>query len=224
MLQRWQALTFLHWRYEPESIRALLPPQVILDTFGGAAWVALTPFLLTGLRPTVFWAVPWLSNFSETNVRTYVRGPDGQRGVWFFTLEADRLAAVLGARALYHLPYRWADMSVRRNGERVEYTSKRKSPFGAAQSKIAVQAGAPLLAGDFDNFLTARYRLYTVHRERLFFAAIEHDPWRLQSARLLRLEQDLIVRSGVPKEVGEPVVHFSADLGVRIGRLQRFVL
>ncbi len=222
MLQRWQSLTFLHWRYEPDVIRPLLPPQVTLDTFDGAAWVALTPFLLMGLRPPFFPAVPWLSQFPETNVRTYVRAPDGERGVWFFTLEAARLAAVLGARTLYHLPYRWAGMRVQRTGNRIEYRSKRKYPFGSGFTDIAVEPGERIKAGNFDNFLAARYRLYTVRRRRLFFAAIEHEPWPLQSARLLRLQQDLIQKSGVPKQMGEPVVHFSADLAVRIGRLQRF--
>ncbi len=220
MLQHWQSLTFLHWRYPPDAIRALLPPQVELDTFDGAAWVALTPFLLTGLRAPFSPALPFLSHFPETNVRTYVRGPDGERGVWFFTLEAGRLMAVLGARTLYHLPYRWARMRVRRTATQVEYRSRRKSPFGRGASHIVVEPGPPIKAGEFDNFLTARYRLYTVHRRRLLFAAIEHEPWRLQSARLLRLEQDLITRSGVPIETGDPVVHFSQDLAVRIGRLQ----
>ncbi len=118
MLQSWRWLTFLHWRYEPETIRRLLPSQLTLDTFEDAAWVGLTPFLLRNLRPPRLPALPWISQFPETNVRTYVRGPDGERGVWFFTLEADRLAAVIGARSLYRLPYRWADMRVERRGGR----------------------------------------------------------------------------------------------------------
>lgn len=221
MLQRWQSLTFLHWKYQPAVIRALLPPQVTLDTFEGAAWVGLAPFLVSDLRPPWFPRVPWLSHFPETNVRTYVRGPDGERGVWFFTLEADRLIAVVAARTCYHLPYRWADMNITRTEKRVEYTSKRRSPFGSGFSDIAVEPGPPMAASNFDHFLTARYRLYTVHRKRLFFGPIEHPPWPLHCARVLRLEQDLIQQCGVPKEAGEPLVHFAANLSVRIGGLRR---
>lgn len=97
MFQRWELLTFLHWRFEPKPIRRLLPRGLTLDTFEGAAWIGLTPFRVAGLRPPFAPAIPWISRFPETNVRTYVRGPEGERGVWFFTLEAGRLVAVLGA-------------------------------------------------------------------------------------------------------------------------------
>jgi uncharacterized protein len=220
MFQRWRWLTFLHWPYDPAAIRSLLPPQVTLDTFDGAAWIGLTPFLLTGLHPPGAPALPWLSQFPETNVRTYVRGPDSEGGVWFFTLEAARLAAVAGARATYRLPYRWSDMRVLRSGRIVEYESHRKWPFGCAQSSIAIQHGEPIHAADFDNFLTARYRLYTLWRNRLAFAQIHHAPWPLHSARVLRLHQNLVEASGVPRPHGHPIVHYSPDLQVRIGRLQ----
>ncbi len=222
MLQRWRFLTFLHWRYEPDAIRSLLPRQITLDTFDGAAWVGLTPFLLTDLRLPFGPSLPWISHFPETNVRTYVRGPDGERGIWFFTLEADRLPAVLGARALYRLPYRWAAMRVEAGDGRAEYKSERNWPFGSARTNIAVEAGEPITANEFENFLTARYRLYTIGGNGLRFAQIEHEPWPLHRGRLLRLEENLIERSGVPRPSGEPTCHYSPDIEVRIGRLEVF--
>jgi hypothetical protein len=44
-----------------------------------------------------------VSNFCETNVRTYVRDRAGRSGIWFFSLDASRLGAVVTARAT---PYR----------------------------------------------------------------------------------------------------------------------
>lgn len=222
MFQRWRSLTFLHWPYEPAAIRRLLPSQIELDTFDGAAWIGLTPFLLTGLRPPLFPALPWIGSFPETNVRTYARGPDGERGIWFFTLEAARLAAVIGARSLYRLPYRWARMRVRRKRTQVAYGSVRRWPFGSGRTQIAVAHGDPICPGDLDNFLTARYRLYTTVGKRLAFAQIDHKPWPLHSARLVRLEQDLIENSGVPRPMGAPLLHYSPDLTVRIGGLRLF--
>jgi uncharacterized protein len=220
MFQSWQRLTFLHWRYEPDEIRKLLPAEVTLDTFDGAAWVGLTPFKLTNLRPPFAPALPWLSRFPETNVRTYVVGPDGEPGVWFFTLECARLAAVLGARATFRLPYRWARMSVRTTGDRIEYRSQRHRRVEKGRTDIAVEPGEPMRAGDFDNFLTARYRLYTVVRRRLGFADIEHAPWPLRHGRVVRLEQTLVEDSGVPRPDGGPTVHYSQNLDVRIGRIR----
>jgi len=49
----------------------------------GHAWITLIPFLIAESRPA------WLprvlaSAFLETNLRTYVRGPDGEHGIYFF--------------------------------------------------------------------------------------------------------------------------------------------
>jgi uncharacterized protein YqjF (DUF2071 family) len=220
MRQTWQDLTFLHWRYDPEVIRRALPPQLTLDSFDGSAWVGLAPFVLAGVRPFGLPPMPWISRFPETNVRTYVLGPDGQPGVWFFTLEADRLLAVLAARACYKLPYRWAAMSVQASGQTVEYRSRRNRLFGQGATDLALEVGATLQTQDFDNFLTARFRLYAVHRSRVAFAEIDHDPWPLQRGKVVRLDEDLIVNSGVPAPVGEPVVHFSRALQVRVAPLR----
>ena len=112
MLQSWRWLTFLHWRYEPTLIRGRLPKGLELDIFDGVAWIGLTPFVLENLRLPLLPALPWISRFPETNLRTYVRGPDGEPGIWFFSLDAARLLAVVAARFTYGLPYKWAQMRV----------------------------------------------------------------------------------------------------------------
>ena len=216
MLQNWNCLTFLHWRYRPEAIRPLVPPDLQLDTFDGAAWIGLTPFLLTGLRPPSLPAFPWLSQFPEMNVRTYVRAAGGEHGIWFFSLEADRLAAVAGARLSYGLPYRWAKMSVRCTSEQVEYSSRRH--VGPGQAQIAIRRGSPIRANDHERFLTARFRLYTMLAGRLAFAQVEHDPWPLESAILLNLDQNIIEHCNLPPVTGDPLVRFSPSVSVRVGR------
>ncbi len=221
MLQIWRSLTFLHWRYDATTIASILPRGLTLDTFDGSAWVGLVPFVLTGVQPYGFPALPWISEFPETNVRTYVRGPDGERGVWFFTLEADRLAAVLLARSWYHLPYRWAEMDVLRSGSMVKYRSERSRFFGRGKTDIEIEIGGALReTSELDHFLTARFRLYTAAKGRVAYAPIEHDPWPLQPARLIKLDEDLIQNSGVTRPVGEPLVHYSEELHVKAGALQ----
>jgi len=220
MLQRWLNLTFLHWRYPPAVIRALLPSQLQLDAFDGSAWVALTPFQLTGLRLPYLPALPWISHFAETNVRTYVRGPDGQPGVWFFTLEADRLLAVIGARLSFHLPYRWAHMQVVAGKNRVTYRSVRSRWFGQGKNNMVIEPGPPVRAGYLENFLTARYRLYAMSLGHLAYGQIDHAPWPLRQARVAQLDQNLFQYSGVLQPTGQPHVLYSESLDVRIGRLQ----
>jgi len=220
MRQVWRDLTFLHWRYNAETISGRLPPGLTLDTFDGSAWVGLVPFVLAAIQLRGLPAVPWISAFPETNVRTYVRGADGERGVWFFTLEADRLAAVMLARLWYHLPYRWASMRVTRRGSAVEYHSLRNRLFGQGRTEIAVDIGSPLETNELDRFLTARFRLYTAMRGRIAYAQIEHPPWPLRRATVTSLKENLMQNSGVPSPQGEPLAHYSEELCVKAEALQ----
>lgn len=66
-------------------------------------------------------------------------------------------------------------------------------------------------------FLTARYRLFTMVAGKLAAAETEHPPWPLRHARLLRLDQDLLTAAGLPAPVGDPLVHASPGVSVRIG-------
>ena len=78
--------------------------------------------------PFEIYDFPGIPHFPETNLRTYVVGPDGSPRVWFFSLEAARLAAVLGARVGYHLPYFWAKMRVTVKDGVIHYRSRRHWP------------------------------------------------------------------------------------------------
>jgi uncharacterized protein YqjF (DUF2071 family) len=216
MFQRWECLTFLHWRYDPEELRPLLPAGLELDLFDRSGWIGITPFRVANFHPPGLPPAPWISAFPETNVRTYVRGPDGEPGIWFFTLEAARLPAVVGARVLYGLPYRWAAMSVDSDANAVEYGSRRHGPWKPAGSRILTRIGGPIQTGELESFLTARYRLYSLLRGTLAFADVEHEPWPLRSAQAM-VQQDLIEGSGLSKAKGKPLVHYSPGVDVRIG-------
>lgn len=220
MFQNWTQLTFVHWRYDPDQLRPLLPPGLLLDTYDGAAWVGLVPFIVESLRPPFVPPLPWISHFPETNIRTYVLGPDGERGIWFFTLEADRLAAVIGARLSYGLPYRWASMRVDPAGNTVAYSSHRH-PFATGQCRMKIGIGTAVIANELERFITARFTLYSVLRRRLMLARVEHEPWPLKSAEILDLVQNIDIHSGIPAAQGTPLVHFSPGVHVRVGRPQR---
>lgn len=215
MLQTWTHLTFLHWPYAPDLIRPLIPAALDLDTFDGEAWVGLVPFEIHG--------TPGIPHFPETNLRTYVIGPDGSRAVWFFSLDAARLLAVLGARIGYHLPYFWANMSVHVAGRAVHYRSRRHwLRSGDAMTDLTIEPAElyqPSELTDRDHFLTARYRLYTTSRGRLRHAQIEHPPWPLARAKLIQMRQTLFQSAGLPVPQGEPLVHYATEISVKIGRL-----
>jgi len=206
MRQSWRDLTFLHWSYDPAAVRPLLPPGLDLDIHDGAAWIGLVPFRIVGLTLPRAPSVPWLSNFAETNLRTYVVDAAGLRGVWFFSLDAARLAAVLGARVRFALPYYWARMSIERHADSISYRSRRLR----AATDIEVGIGEPLTTpSELEIFLTARYRLYAQRGGRLLKADVEHAPWPLRRAEPLRVMESLTAAAGLPAPTGTPLGHFA---------------
>ena len=220
MYQTWSWLTFLHWSYEPRVLQRLLPARLEPHTFDGRAWVGLTPFLLQDLRAPVAPALPWFTSFPETNVRTYVVGPDGREGLWFFSLDAARLEPVLAARSTYRLPYMWSTMTVERLGATVRYRSRRRWPGPTpATSAITVEVGPALGSGElgeFDHYLTARWQLYTILGPLLARASVEHEPWPLHRAVVRELRSELLAVAGLPDPEGDPVVHWSPGVRTRI--------
>ncbi len=217
MLQSWLDLTFLHWRCPISAIAAQLPRGLQPDTFDGSAWVGITPFRVAGLRPPFAPAVPWLSHFPETNCRTYVRGPDGTGGIWFFSLDCARLLAVAGARASYGLPYAWSRMRIVRSRGRVEYRSARRWPDRFAGTHFEIDRAEDFDPGELEIFLTARYRLYTMLLGRLAYADVEHPPWPLERATVLAWQESLIAAAGLPELDGPPLAWFSPGVHTRIG-------
>jgi uncharacterized protein len=218
--QSWRRLTFLHWPYAPDLIRGFIPAGLELDTFDKAAWVGLVPFEIYG--------TPGVPHFPETNLRTYVVGPDGSRAVWFFSLEAASLLAVIGARAGYRLPYFWAKMRVTAVDGAIHYLSQRHLSqrrwphHSSVMTDIIVKPGELYQPSELtgrDQFLTARYRLYTTSGARLRYAQIEHAPWPLARASVMGLRQNLFERAGLPSPSGAPLVHYAEELAVKIGRL-----
>jgi uncharacterized protein len=216
--QRWQTCTFLHWAYDPADVQRLLPPELQVHTHDGLAWVGLTPFLLCDFHPPWLPAIPGLSTFPETNLRTYVLDSTGLDGLWFFSLDADEPATVLGARALLQVPYHWAAMSVEA-GSTVTYRSRRRWP-PAAGHDVVVVPGAPLAAEELverDHFLTGRWRAFTKIAGCLVTVPVEHQPWPLWSVRVDQLSQDLLTAAGLPAPRGEPLAHYSPGVDVRLG-------
>jgi hypothetical protein len=108
-----------------DAVRSLVPGALEVERHEGRAWITLIPFLIAESRPA------WLprvlaSAFLETNLRAYARGPDGEHGIYFFSLEAESLPAVATARLFYGLPYFFAAMSRRVDGGCIVYASRRR--------------------------------------------------------------------------------------------------
>lgn len=220
MRQKWHDLTFLHWPMPPEMLSPLLPPGLTLDTFQGEAYVGLVPFTMRGVRPTWAPALRPLSDFHETNVRTYVHFQGRDPGVWFFSLDAANSVAVRIARSLWKLPYHFARMALEANEGTLSYTSERLWPAPLPGiCRVQVVPSGPIAAaavGTLEYFLAERYLLYAFRNGRLYRGQVYHRPYPLQSAELRVLEETLIAAAGLSRPDTSPLTHYARGVDVRV--------
>lgn len=221
MVQQWQDLAYIHWRYPIEEIQALLPIGVEVDSFDGSAWVGLIPFSMRNIGLPRMPAVPYFGSFPEVNVRTYVRR-NGIPGVWFFSLDVNRFLPALVARVSYFLPYCWGKASNKRTDSTLETEVRRRWPSRASTS-IRVSIGNPIETPDeLSVFLSARWGLYSRGIGKgVRYAPVDHERWPLWTARLESLNDTLLTAAGLSAPLGDPHVMFSPGVSVRIGLPRR---
>jgi uncharacterized protein YqjF (DUF2071 family) len=248
MHQNWGKLLFMHWAIDAELLRPLIPSQLAIDTFDGSAWIGEIPFTMWGIRGSLLPPIPGTSAFHELNVRTYVH-LNGVPGVWFFSLDATNSLAVWGARTFYHLPYFNADMSLKQEGNTIEYSSRRTdsltygeffrsektsfleelSPdrfhsFPLAELNTSWTIGESLphsSPGSIEFFLTERYCLYSLHLNQLYRSRILHGPWPLRTAKLNARQSTMIESLGIAEPQENPLLHYAERLAVDIWPLKR---
>jgi hypothetical protein len=220
LTQSWLDLAFLHWAVDPELVSGLLPAGTRPDVLDGRSYVGLVGFRMHRIGWLGLPGLPYLGSFPETNVRLYSVDESGRRGVVFRSLEASRLAPVLVARLGFRLPYVWAGMSVRRDGDVIDYRSTRRWPGPrGAHSRISVRIGERVeQPSELEDFVTARWGLHNDWLGRRLYLPNAHPRWPLFRAELLELDQDLISAAGLPDPAEPPVsVLYSPGVPVRFG-------
>ena len=216
MRQTWANIVWCHWRVAPDVVADLLPDGLVPDLFDGDAWVGLVPFSMRDLR--LPGPLRWISrlvhvgDFGEVNVRTYVRGPDGGTGVWFFSLDADAWLAVRTANVAFGLPYRHATTNSRQSGNELSWTDHVKGSGSRAALTVVASPDPPRVAQPgLETFLVERYALYTLRGRRLYRGELRHQPWRVRTAVLVSIDAGVVNDAGLTPQgvahvlVGEPV-------------------
>jgi uncharacterized protein YqjF (DUF2071 family) len=216
--QRWRSLLFLHWPVPAEVLRPLVPDRLAIDLYDGVAYVGLVPFLVREARPALAPEAVAL-DFLETNVRTYVHIDGKDPGVYFFSLDAGSLLAVVAARAGLGLPYFPARMRMTRRGSSVEYRAQRRT---GTRPRLAVvyETGEHLGAaapGTLEHFLIERYFLHNGQAGGVLTIRVHHRPYPLRRARVTTLRDELIAADGLPEPNDPPpLVHYAAGVDVEV--------
>jgi uncharacterized protein YqjF (DUF2071 family) len=112
-------------------------------------------------------------------------------------------------------------MTIDRRGSMISYSCRRRWPGPrGAQSRAVIEIGEPFEPAaltELDHFLTARWALFSAPRAGLRHARAFHDPWPLHRGRVVELHDELVTAAGLPAPVGDPIVHWSPSVEVRIG-------
>jgi uncharacterized protein len=212
MTQTWHDLLFAHWPVDPGYMRAKIPSAFELDLFNSRAWIGIVPFHMTNVAPRGVPSLPWISEFPELNVRTYVRVAD-RPGVFFFSLDAGSAVAVQAARTLLNLPYYSASMKVAMDARSIRYDSRRDGADTRAEFVATYEPAGPVFnaeEGSLEYFLTERYCLYNIgHGGTPYRLHIHHPPWPLQPAHAQVVCNTMADANDLVLPDDAPLLHFA---------------
>lgn len=222
MRQRWKDLIFLHWRYDADLLRGVIPEELEIDTFQGHAYVSIVAFRMLGVRPLIAPALPWLSYFNEFNMRLYVRDKRGTPGVYFISLDCDRAPAVWIARTFFSLPYMHAkiDFAAITTGEhssnQFSFVCQRSSKEAAATYVWRTnEISSPTSHGSLDFFLTERYHFFVKRKEILRIGEVRHEPYSVSVPEVLQWSDSPFIWNGLTPPKDPPLLcHYSRGVDV----------
>ncbi len=228
MVQTWHDLLFAHWPVPAYLLYDKIPKGVELDTFGGTAWLGVIAFQLSDVRLNGIRAVPWVSNFPEVNVRTYVTH-DSKPGVFFLSLDADNPLGITLAKPWFRLNYYRAQIEMKMRGDGIDFSSRRtQRGASSAQFEASYRPCGPAFRaqrGSLEAWLTERYCYYTAprdaHKGRLYRCEIHHLPWRLQMAQATICSNTMALSHGIELPATEPLLHHARKMQALIWPLRR---
>lgn len=214
MQQKWEDLLCLHIPVDAGELSPHIPAELELDLYGDKAWISIFPFQIRDLGLRGMPKFPYFHKFLELNVRTYVKHK-GIPGVYFFSLDAEKVMPVLGAKTVT-LPYYKAKMKRKVKHGWVHYSSRRQhggEAYFEARYK-ALSSASPADEGTLDHWLFERYRLYKTIRGTVIHIDIHHLKWKLADVSIDYDPES--VNSLLPGNItGEPAAaHYSPMLDV----------
>jgi uncharacterized protein YqjF (DUF2071 family) len=172
--QQWHDTLFFHWEVPVYFLREHIPKEIELDTFNNMSWVSLVAFEVKNMRFRNAPAVPYISNFQEINIRTYVI-KDEIPGIYMFSIETDKLIEVLLTKVFIGLPYQKS--TIKRSPNKIV------SKNNAQNQRLDVTIGKtrPLTEKTaLDYWLTERHSLYETCENKICRFDIHHKEWDLK--------------------------------------------
>lgn len=187
--QQWDSTFFLHYKIPQEVLWELLPKGLLLDTYQGQAWASVVGFTIKNMRLKFLPPLPYLSDFHEINLRTYVVR-DGIPGIYFITIEAGKFINALISRELTGLKYKPAKIKKKSN-----YCSLTKSREGNLLNLKYLSLYSISEKTELDKWLTERYCAYEEIKGTMYRFNIHHLEWPLKKLKLRKLQMKYVQKN-----------------------------
>lgn len=191
----------LNYEVDPEILRSRIPAGTELDFWNGKTYLSVVGFQFFQTR-LLGWKIPFHVNFSEVNLRFYVRHKSGQewrRGVVFIREIVPRWAIAQVARRIYNEPYVAIPMrsdvyppteSNGWNGS-ITYEWKWRRNWGQVSAQPH-GTSTPLPPGSNAEFIAEHYWGYTRQRDGSTIEyRVDHPAWRVWQADECRFSGDI---------------------------------
>jgi len=171
--QEWHNVLMLHWKIPVEYIADLLPEGLEPDIIDGHAWISWLSFNVENLRGRHLPSLPYVSNFEEVNLRTYVT-QDGRPGIYMLSVEANKLIPIILSRLVTGIPY--VKSAIERN-----YGCLKVFNYNNYNAAILIYYSTESLNSKayLDYWLTERHSLYISENKKLYCYNIHHKEWNL---------------------------------------------
>jgi len=179
LYQEWHNVLLFHWKVAAHLIKRFVPDGLELDLTDGSAYLSIVAFRVKNFT-TSLGPVPFVRSFGEVNVRTYVT-VNGIKGVYFFSLHADNLLAVIGAKAAYQLPYSKSEV---RHTENIIYCRGGTKEVSLNMLVNAASCSTGYQRSDLDLWLTERHAFYQTFGNNLYRCDIHHKEWPLEQLHI----------------------------------------
>lgn len=173
--QEWHNTVFFHWEVPPYLLEKYIPKGIELDTYNNMAWVSMVSFEVKSMRLRNLPAFPYISNFEEINIRTYVTR-DEIPGIYLFSIETNKFIEVLFSRLFIGLPYQ--KCQIKRSGNHVQSENKTLNHL----LDITIDKNTALVnKTGIDVWLTERHSLYEMCGSKICRFDIHHKEWDLRN-------------------------------------------
>lgn len=210
MMQDWHDVYFIHRPITMEDLRPFVPPELEIDTFEGMAWISFVYFQTKNMQTRGKVPIPWGRSFLELNTRTYVKYK-GNVGVYFFSLDVNKLPMAKISAAGGFLPFRYANITSKMEQQGITIQNRFEQAgldIEVLRASIEVEAD-PISRTPFEYWITERHFLWTKVGGMLFRQYNGHSPWILQRAHCTIHENSMVPILNSHSQEIQSIAHYS---------------